>query len=195
MTSGATAIVATYGDLSYWENLAKVACASVNGQSVQTQLIRIHADSLAEARNNAARAAETEWLCFLDADDTLDPYYVENMLATHGDIRRPSTLGVYPDGTEDDYPVMIKRADIRFTNFIVIGAFVRRDMFLSVGGFRDVPILEDWDLWIRCVQQGASVVDVPDAVYRVTVRPNSRNQNHDLHKKVYSDIRRRYFSS
>lgn len=188
-----TVIIATYGDERHWNRVAAKAVESALSQSVGVDLIRIHGDTLAEARNSAAVSASTEWLCFLDADDSLDSVYVEKMLSASGDIRRPATLGVYEDGTQDDFPVLIPRTNLSESNFIVIGAFVRREQFLRVGCFRELPALEDWDLWIRCWRDGASIEDVPEAIYRVTVRQDSRNQQSELHNRAYRDIRRRYF--
>lgn len=191
----ATIVIGVFGD-DYWMDLAtKVALPSIHAQTVRPHAISIsyHETSLSEARNFGAERAETEWLCFVDADDALDSRYIEHMLAAEGDIRRPSTIGFYEDGTEDSEPVLIPRANLKERNYIVIGSFVRREQFLKVGGFRNLPVLEDWDLWIRCVRDGATVTDVPEAIYRVGVHPDSRNQNTQLHHKVYNDIRRTYW--
>jgi hypothetical protein len=132
------------------------------------------------------------WLIFLDADDELDERYIERMMEGSGDIRRPSTIGVYRDGTEDDAAVMIPRTDLRVANCIVIGAMHKASLFFQVGGFDNYPILEDWDLWQRMVLHGASVVDVPDAIYRVHVRDGSRNADGGLHRHTYARIQRQH---
>lgn len=192
-TDSVSIIVATYGDAAHWNEVAKSAVASAEAQTVECEVIRMHRGTLADARNEAAFQANSEWLCFLDADDALAPDYVEQMLAHHGDIRRPATLGVYPNGETDDYPVMIPKKDIKHSNYIVIGALVRKEMFDAVGGFRDLEALEDWDLWIRCIRSGAKVVDVPTAVYRVTINTDSRNKNVEKHNRAFNEIRKRYW--
>lgn len=181
----ATVCIGTYGDLGVWAERAERAMVSVGDQA---PCLWVHEDSLARARNEAAAAAEGSHLVFLDADDELSPGYVEAMMAGVADIRKPSTLGVYEDGSTDEQPVMIPTRDIRTANHIVIGAMVNRDLFLASGGFRDLPILEDWDLWRRLVLGGASVEEIPDAVYRVSVRAGSRNADHALHGRVYRQI-------
>lgn len=185
-------VIGTYGDETYWAEWASSAYESVAEQTVTPDCIRWRHDStLANARNNAAKQIETDYLIFLDADDTLDPGYVQAMLAVDGDIRQPSTLGIQ-NGVADDYPVLIPETNLRRANYIVVGAMVKRSLFFEVGGFAELPCLEDWDLFLRMWLAGAKITAAPDAIYRVTVRESSRNQDQALHGRVYSDIIRRY---
>jgi GT2 family glycosyltransferase len=143
-------------------------------------------------RNCAAAHSTADWLIFLDADDELDPEYIEWMLQGTTDIRQPATLGVV-DGVEDDYPVVIPpKPNILTGNHLVIGSMVRRELFQSVGGFRPLPVLEDWDLWIRCFRAGATWGVCPKAIYRVHVRQGSRNTDLALHGAVYQQIQQEY---
>lgn len=184
-------IVATFGGPE-WIKRRDHACISVERQTKHpSEIIRFHGDTLQEARNSAASLAVSDWLIFLDADDSLDVNYVNAMLNGSGDIRQPSTLGVV-DGVEDDAPVLIPKKNLIQANYIVIGAMIRREQFLAVEGFRDLPCLEDWDLWIRLVLAGAEVVPCPEAIYRVTVNPDSRNQDVGMHGRCYTEIRGRY---
>jgi glycosyltransferase involved in cell wall biosynthesis len=190
-----TIIIATFGG-SEWAKKAEKATASARNQTVPAQVIPLHAQSLAQARNSAAFMASTEWLIFCDADDTLAPDYVEKML--EGDdgttLRQPSTIGVYPDGTRDAEPVLIPARDLRQSNYLVIGSMCKREDFVAAGGFDDsLPVLEDWDLWLRLWKEhGAIIGQRREAIYEVGVYPDSRNQNTKLHHNYYNQIRRRY---
>lgn len=173
-------IVATYGDRDYWEPLAARAISSVPDPDL---VIRYHGDTIHDARNQAAEHADSEWLCFLDADDELAPGYLEAMERASGDLRAPlvryvrngrPTPAHVPKGTDN-------MAD---GNRLVIGTLVRRTMFLEVGGFRDWPFYEDWDLWQRCWLAGATVEIVHDAVYVAHVRPDSRNRTPSRDEKI-----------
>lgn len=185
-------VIGTYGDRLEWGPCAKNAMASVVRQTrAANECVAIHAETLQQARNRGAEfVADCDWLLFLDADDELDPLYLETMLERPmGDILRPSTLGVYEDGSTDTEAVMIPWKPINEANSIVIGAVCRTELFVQAGGFHDHPILEDWCLWRRLMlDHDAVVCDVPGAVYRVTVRPGSRNTDTTLHSKVYSEI-------
>lgn len=174
-------IIATFGDPS-WRTLAERAGMSAFEQSVSAlEVIKSHEDTLHDARNNGAEKASGEWLIFLDADDQLDYRYIESMsnriveLDNADYLIQPATLGV-TNGVEDDFPVVIPaKSSIYIGNWMVIGTAVKRDTFRRVGGFSDFPCWEDWVLWAKCVHSGSSATVASDAIYRVTVNQNSRN--------------------
>lgn len=186
-------VVATYGDVEEWRPLARKATDSCEVQTIRPDsIIWWHGDSMADARNIGASLSQTDWLIFLDADDTLDERYVEEMLAGSGDLRQPSTLGVYPDGSTDNEPYLIQpKRNLLEGNHIVIGAMIRNSLFKEMGGFDDLPILEDWDLWIRCWLVGANITACPGAIYRVGVNDSGRNSS-SAHGDVYTRIRAKY---
>jgi glycosyltransferase involved in cell wall biosynthesis len=192
-------VVASYGPIEQWESLIARAVQSANNQELvrPTVVRQLHdpvGSDLSWVRNQAAMASSADWLIFLDADDELDPCYIEAMLHGAGDIRQPLTLGVHPDGHEDDYPVLIPPNPGGFLvgNHLVIGSMVRRSLFEKVGGFREgMKSLEDWDLFIRMRLAGGTVGEAA-AIYRVHVRPASRNSPEGDHHQTYAEIQRRY---
>lgn len=202
MTESVAIIIGTYGHSS-WErrgvNLAlktnKEQCGEYGKNELGIEVIHEHdTSSLITARNMGARRTEAEWLIFLDADDSLGENYVEHMRAgTYGDIRQPSTLGVYPDGSEDDFPVLIPKKDLRTSNYVVIGAMCRHSIFENVGGFREYEALEDWELWLRMTVKGGAKIDArPEAIYRVGVNDGGRNSNVEAHARAYKKITMEY---
>lgn len=193
-------IVPSYGDEEFWEPLARRALDSVERQTYAGPVYSVwnhHPLGLEPARNEPAKKFVNEfnvdWLVFLDADDELDERYVECMMEGSGDVRQPSTLGVV-DGVEDKEPVLIPPRNLLEANYIVVGAPVRSSLFIEVGGFRDLPVLEDWDLWLRCYVAGAEFGQVPEAIYKVHIDTSreSRGGSSRLHGRVYSEIRRKY---
>jgi glycosyltransferase involved in cell wall biosynthesis len=190
-------VIGTYGDMDKWSEIAERAIQSIRDQSCPAdRWIHVHSDTLANARNQGAKAVDTDWLIFLDADDELDPRYIESMLnrrvfsARSYEIIRPSTLGVYPDGTTDEQPVMLPWTDLTTRNCVVIGAMCPSSLFFEVGGFGDWPILEDWALWRAMVAKGARIADCKEAIYRVHVNEGSRNTDHKKHGNVYRQIQK-----
>lgn len=187
-------VIGTYGG-EEWKTIAQNALQSIYNQTVETEVVHHHARSLAQARNEGASMISSEWIIFCDADDTLDSNYVKEMLNPIDDstLRQPSTLGVYPDGTTDNEPVLIPKTNLLVSNYLVIGTMCRREDFLSVGGFDErLEALEDWDLWIRIWKNGGIIGSRPKAIYRVGVLPDSRNKDVRGHGRAYSEIRKRH---
>jgi hypothetical protein len=188
-----TVVIGTYGDFARWRAIAARALTSLERQArPPDDVLHVHADALALARNAGAEAARTEWLCFLDADDELAPGYVGAMLAAEGDLRYPRVVWV-EEGRPEPPPCELGPFDLRERNYLVIGTFVRREQFLRLGGFDPrLPIYEDWDLWLRCRRDGARIVLCRDAVYRAHVRAGSRNGRTAVARRVYDLVRKQY---
>lgn len=190
-----TLIVATYGD-STWECLgADTARRAAIQLDRFDRVIHLHEPDhdLAWTRNAAAVYADTGWLCFVDADDDLDPGYVAAMRPhlQAGRLLAPAAQMV-TDGARGPLEHYYDR-DIRHLNPCIIGTLVERSLFLAVGGFFDEPIYEDWSLFLRCWRAGAVVHPVPEAVYRVRLRPGSRNdQPQSVKHDWYWRIRKAY---
>ena len=172
-------IISTFGSRDVWIPLANRAHLSALIQRPKPEIIRSHLDSLHEARNQGAQRAKGVWLIFLDADDGLEPGYIQAMLAAHGDLRYPRVRYVTQEQVNSnsvpDPVILPKKHLLTAGNYMVIGTMLRRDRFWQAGGFRDLPAYEDWDLWIRCWLQGAETELVPRAVYRAYQRNHSRN--------------------
>lgn len=193
-----SAVVGTFGD-EEWRRAGEWLTNDLTRERQFVSIGHEHGDTLAAARNEGARKAAffagAEWFVFVDADDNLEDGYAAAMIESineHPDaaIHRPATRGVYADGTVDDNAVLIPKRDLAVANYIVIGACVNAAAFRDAGGFGDYDALEDWALWRAVVAAGGTVVDVPDAVYQVGVRPESRNQDTSAHRRAYLQIRR-----
>ena len=187
---GIDVIIGTYGCES-WKDRALVAKYSVLQQtSMATSIYLVHGKTLAQARNEGAQRSTADWLLFLDADDVLDSNYIYAMreaikqITCSNSLLYPSVLTI-ENGVKSSSTKISEQNPILEGNFMVIGTLVKRETFLQVGGFRELPMYEDWDLWIRCIAKGCVPYPVSDAVYHVIVNRDSRNhQCKKVAKKV-----------
>lgn len=181
MALDVTVCIATFGADS-WRELAATR-AVPSALALDVPIIRMHASSLREARNRALDAVTSELVCFLDADDELEPQYFDRIDEVTADVRAPAVRYVR---NRFDQGVRMPRVAghahdctaecLAFGNWIVIGAVAPTRLLKDVGGFRDFTWAEDWDLWVRCWQAGATIAPAPRAVYRAHVRRDSRNR-------------------
>lgn len=176
-----TILVATYGDPS-WERLAQ-SRAVPSAEAFGVPVVHVHGDTLHGARNEALDRATTEWVVHLDADDELERGFIDRLARSDADLRVPAVR--YVRNGYEPSPIMPKVAGhthacdgecLEFGNWMVVGTAVRRNLVVDVGGWRDFPMYEDWDLWVRCWRAGASIEAVPSAVYRAHMRRDSRNR-------------------
>ena len=186
-------IIGTFGEESWRELAQDRAVPSAKAQTLAPlEIISVHGATLQAARNQGAMAAQGKWLCFLDADDELDPNFLEAMSKASGQLRAPAVQYVRPDGLRTDAMVFDDR-DIRVMNPCVIGTLVPAELFNRVGGFGNEPIFEDWALWLKCWRLGADIVHVPDAIYIAHDSEGSRNkQGGNVAKRTYERIRRKW---
>lgn len=161
--------------------------------------VHVHGRTLCEARNACLAAVQTEWLVYVDADDELHRRYFERIATGTADIRAPAVQYIRPENMEAPYVPRVVGHEhacigdcLDEGNWIVIGAAARTHLLRDVGGFRDYPMYEDWDLWVRCWKVGATIEQIPAAVYRAYVRPDSRNRgpNHLQRLETHQSIAR-----
>lgn len=180
-------VVATFG-ADRWAQLARRRAVPSAEAEQPAELIVEHGETLHQARNDAARRARADWLCFLDADDELEPGYLAALLAATGDLRAPSVRYVTP--TETPEPISFAGRNIDNMNPCVIGTLIRRDQFHEAGGFWPERAWEDWSLFRRAWLLGAKVEHVPAAVYRVHHDPTGRNSTVDRPHTLRREILR-----
>lgn len=189
-TNEIAVVIGTFGD-DQWFNRGDQLRADIGiYQTVRPIVIHSHEDSLQGARNGGALQApeSVRWLVFLDADDDLDAHFVETLLEYKGDadILQTAVRGfaLGEDGWTrewlDPVPVLHQQKyPLKTTNFLSIGSPIKPETFWVAGGFGDWPVLEDWDLWLRCYSRGAQFDELYDAVYFIN-DAHSRNCHPDI---------------
>lgn len=186
-------LIGTHGDDAWSELAWSRAYPSTRGQgALEVLVLHQPAGSVASVRNQLAGQAKGDYLCFLDSDDELCADYVTAMLAAIE--RAESSWALFApavqyvrDGRAVGRPMIPALGRWPDLNQCVIGTLVPRALFHQAGGFRELPSLEDYDLWLRCYIAGAQIVHVPDAVYCAHSAPVSRNADQSTYDRVRRD--------
>lgn len=197
-------VIATYGDQA-WEDIgwARAYPSAVAQDPFEIIVEHQPGGTIASARNAAVARATGDWVCILDADDELDPGYLDAM--TRARANRPEPDGglllapatAYVRQGRRAAPMFWPVSDLQDTNWLVIGTLVSRELFHAAGGFHadDPHGLEDWAFWRACVKQGARPVQVPAAVYVAHQRAESSHQafrrDRTAYMAAYHKVRRR----
>ena len=186
-------LISSFGERK-WERLARNrARPSVAGQGFHEVLLLHEPDmTLAEVRNANATRATGDYLCHLDADDQLASGFADAMHAAlaglEGDYLLTPAIQ-YGAGKKFSTPRFWPEIEIETGNWMVIGTLVPRHIFESAGGWVEYELYEDWATWAKCLQQGASIIKVPEAHYMAHVSAGSRNRGKS--RKTYSYWRQR----
>jgi hypothetical protein len=176
-----TVVVATFGGAE-WKHLAEHR-AIPSAQRLGVPVIHAHETTLHDARNAGLERVTTSHIIYLDADDELETGYTTAMMTGTCDLRAPQVRYVHNAvGQRPAFPRVYGHGHACVAecllqgNWMVIGTMAPVGLLREVGGWRDWPWSEDWDLWLRCYLAGATVEGIPAAIYRAHVSPHSRNR-------------------
>jgi glycosyltransferase involved in cell wall biosynthesis len=151
----------------------------------RVRVIRQVNAGLPSARNTGIALARGEYICCLDADDTLEPSYVELCVAVLELDRSAGFAYSWAQLFGDETGVWRTREfDINealYDNHTPASAVFRRDDWLAVGGYR--PDMrsgyEDWEFWLRVAALGRRGRLIRSPLFNH--RRHGRTMTHDAH--------------
>lgn len=134
----------------------------------------------AAARNHAVREAYGRYILPLDADDTIEPTYVEKAAAVLD--TRPEVGCVYCKGMKfgaESGPWDLPRytlEELVIDNVIFVTALYRKADWQKVGGYDESLRhgVEDYDYWVKMVASGKDVVQLDEYLFNYRIQPHSR---------------------
>ena len=181
-----------------------VSPVSILKEFPKATLLRKSNGGLSSARNLGLQQARSRYICFLDADDRLEPNAIASGLACFADA--PEAAMVYgghrridangkPAGS-DHYEGVSKDpyADLLSGNRIGMHATVlyRREVLLALGGFNEqLRRCEDYDLYLRIARQYA-IASHPEIVAEYRWHGQNMSSNAEEMLEAALDVHRRY---
>jgi glycosyltransferase involved in cell wall biosynthesis len=172
-----------------------------------TTVVRDTHKGVSLSRNEGANLAVSEHLLFLDGDDVLDEHFIEAMVKvkaeTGADIVYPNVLlwsywhkEVKLRNAWHESPKKITLKNMLQYNQIVVTSLVPKELYQKVDGTPNIPLLEDYALWMNCLQTGAVFAKSPASVLRYRQRAGSRLRgNEELKNEWYYRIREEHRES
>jgi GT2 family glycosyltransferase len=146
----------------------------------KTRVIRAPHNGVSAARNLAIANSSGEYLCALDADDRLEPRYLEKaatVLEADPSVTFVSCwLRTFGDEVWEWKPERCDLPTLLWEDTVLTASLVRREAVVAVGGYdAQMPIqgLEDWDLWLTLVGRGCRGVILPEILFNYRRRGGS----------------------
>jgi glycosyltransferase involved in cell wall biosynthesis len=152
----------------------------------QTRLVRIENRGLPGARNEGIRQSSGRLLCFLDADDLLEPTWLEKGVAflnANLNVAFVSHwLRTFGDESGEWKPERCDLETLLTVNTVNGAALVRREPLLAVGGYDESLVhgCEDWDLWLTMVERGFCGAIIPEILFFYRRRADSMSRRMSL---------------
>lgn len=142
---------------------------------------------VAKARDIGVRMSKGKLLLFVDADDRLAPDFIEQCgrVITKAKIAYPNVLkfGAIEQPKLVDSPRQITPEYIIGKRCgLVVTSMMHREVYEKLKGFRELPVYEDWDFWVRAVAEGFTFARANTLLH---YRQNIQSRNHlSLEKKT-----------
>jgi len=146
-----------------------VELLSVIQRPKTTVLFREGRHFVGDNRNYGIEKAKGRYICCLDADDMLEPTYLEKAvfyIETYGyDIVSTAINFVGAKQGQVDILQFPDLTDMVIGNHVLTCAVFRRQHWEFSGGYVDIGVgkhhvAEDWDFWLRLVANGARVRNI-----------------------------------
>ena len=175
-------------DIEYLDELKKIDNRII--------ILRKENEGLAKGRDYAIKYASTNYILPLDADDLIEPTYIETLyctLETNLDASWAFTnslgFGKYRYITDElfDSDIMKNRNQITAT------ALIRKEKILEIGGYGVAKryVNEDWHLWLRMLARGNYPVQATYYGFWYRRRENSLLSEVNDEKRKENELRLR----
>lgn len=157
---------------------------------------------LAMSMNKAAEASESEYIARMDADDIAktDRFEKEVAALEEGhDFVCSNYVFIEYDGTLSReqsvyYPAATIERALPYGNIIHHPTIMmKRQIFEDVGGYRDFPCSQDYDLWLRLLEKGIKIKSLKEKLIYYRLRENGVSRSNPMKQIATLDYIRKLY--
>ena len=144
-----------------------------------TKILHTTNQGLASARNNGIKEAIGKYILPLDADDKIEPTYLEKavkILDEHPDTGIVYCHAQYFGASNEIWGLPDYSPEkMLLDNIIFCSGFFRKKDWETVGGYN--PNMkygwEDWDFWLSLIELGRNVYKIPEILFYYRIKEDS----------------------
>ena len=131
---------------------------------------------LGSARNTGIRIATGYYILPLDADDKINPSYIEKTIGVDDIVS--TWLKEFGDSSEELHPMDNPQInDFIETNRINYCSLYKKEIWEKIGGYDECELMrngfEDWDFWLRAAKAGYHITVVKEPLFFYRKHGNS----------------------
>jgi len=152
----------------------------------------------AGARNAGIAAAAGKYILPLDADDKIEPEYLEKAVKVLEENEHIGVVYCYANlfGERSGRWGLPNYSfeKMLLDNIVFVTALFYKEDWEKVGGFR-VEMkhgMEDYDFWLSIMELGREIYQIPEVLFHYRIKPKSRTtefmHNAEIVKQTYRDI-------
>lgn len=162
----------------YWDLLPR-AIKSVLRQTFKDfeLIVSIYNEEVSVGRNSGIAKAKGEWILTLDADDELTPNFLEEVYKNKGNY------DIIATGALINGKLFIPEPHKGFesTNRILNCSLFKKEVWEKYHFNQDLKAYEDYDFWLKSIENGFKIGVVKTPLVNIYDRPNSRNKYASIH--------------
>jgi len=175
------------------------------------RLIQQPARGIVQALETGRRAAKTPFIARMDADDTSLPGRLSAQIEALASDPKLAVVGGQAEIHADGAPVgegMLRYVDwvngledlhreiLVESPLFHPGVCFRAEAVEAVGGYREGPLPEDYDLWLRLVTHGWTLKNLQRPVVRIRDRPDRLTRSDPRYDKAaFRHVRQNFLSA
>ncbi len=134
---------------------------------------------VAKARDIGVKMSTGKLLLFLDADDKIAPDFIEQCgkVVNKFDVIYTNFLlfGHVERNKLMELPSKLKEKDLLKTCPLRVTSMIYRKMYDDLNGFKNLPVFEDWDFWLRAIRKKYTFKKANSLFW---YRQNLKSRNH-----------------
>lgn len=141
------------------------------------------------ARNEGIKHAKSEYILCLDADDTIEPTYLEKAKNVFDADEKVGLVSCWAQFFGDKNWIWKAKDKMSIVDALVSSpvhtATCFRKSLHDIGGGYDEKLrgYEDWDHWLKIIKQNCVVRVIPEALFNYYVRPGSKVKTSNKNSK------------
>lgn len=160
----------------------------------EVQVVNQQNAGVSAARNKAIQIAKGTYILPVDADDKINPLYIEHAVsAMKENVRVVGSRAEYFGAKQGEWRLPDYTPErLAQRNMIHISSLFRKADWEQVGGFCEEEIYrEDWSFWLSIMELGGEYVRLDEVGLYYRVLPHSRRTKAKTQKRIIVDAMNR----